>query len=133
MVALMLWVAFQGSKEQMIWRLAVLGFLMDCADPASQSFHTLASIVLSGSFYLSSRYFHPRTFSGRFIIAACVSFTKEGLDCAVSGAAVSGVLVADVFITAIAAVGLCWLLDGIPESWRGRHAQTIRSGSAQAW
>lgn len=126
-LALLAVVWLMGVAQRALVRGWIVGTLTDCADPGSLLFHALAYAALALPYPWYER-FLGRGAAGRALLAAVLALALAGIDALVARGLGPGLLavLATACWTAVAAVVLGWLIDGIPEGLRPVAARERR-------
>jgi hypothetical protein len=116
LLALAAWAMVDGTEDGVVLRAWLVGLLADALDPGSECFHALMFLGLALA-YLSVRdlVFRSRI-TGWGVWALICSLVSALVDGWVSGFgdATGGSMVVSALWTALAAMGLGWLLRGLP-------------------
>lgn len=114
-LALAAWAMVDGDERWLLVRAWMIGTIRDAIDPGSVCFHAIGCLLLAiGMLGLRGILFRARGAAWGAWGAACV-FAVHGFDRWWSGGGGGmGALVATALLTALATVGLGWLLGGLP-------------------
>ena len=108
-----------GVPERMPLRGWLVGVLHDAADPGSTIYHAML-YLLAASCYAPLDRLLPQGAPGRALLGAALVFTSLGVDAAANGAGWlgAGAILGSMLWTALAALLLGWLIEGLPEAIR---------------